>query len=101
MISRFSFKQSILKANNGNNIYHINPFRVKRTYNAMLEQDHSIQNPINIASKKLKQSDSKPPETLIKYNKPKIPEKILKEIERYNYQRYQYNMRVNPCPCED
>ena len=107
-MNRFSLKQSLLKNNNNNNninsdtnIVHINPFRVKRTYNTMLEQNHCMPTTINFASKRLKQNDSNPPELLIKNNKPKIPEKILKEIERYNYQRYAYSMKITQCPCED
>ena len=105
MLNRFPLKQSHSKNNNNiSNFYHVNPFRVKRTYNTMLEQSHNIQNipsTTNFASKRLKQGDGKPPESLIKNTKPKIPEKLLREIERYNYQRYGYNMKVIPCPCEE
>ena len=101
MINRIPFKQSFLNKNNNTNIFSKNPYRVKRTYNAILEQDHSMPNIVNFIPKRIKQNDTKAPESLIKYNKSKIPEKILKEIERYNYQRYQYNIKVNPCTCED
>ena len=101
MLNRFSYKQSFQKGNNVMGFFHKNPFRVKRTYNTMIEQDHSIPSTINFASKRLKQCDSKPPESLIKYSKPRIPEKLLKEIERYNYQRNQYNVKVTPCPCDE
>ena len=105
MLNRFSLKQSHSKNNNNTNLYHVNPFRVKRTYNTMLEQSQNIQNiPVSptFTSKRLKQGDSKPPESLIKSGKPKIPEKLLKEIERYNYQRYgYYNLKVSSCPCEE
>ena len=102
MLNRFSMmKQSYSNNNNTiNNAYYLNPFRVKRTYNTMLEQDHSISYNVNFP-KRLKQSETTPAESLIKHNKPKIPEKILKEIERYNYQRYAYNMKVKPCPCDN
>ena len=101
-MNRFSLKQSLLKNNNTiTNIYHKNPFRVRRTYNMMLEQNHCMPTTMNFGSKRLKQNDTNPPEILIKNNKPKIPEKILKEIEKYNYQRYAYNMKITKCPCED
>ena len=101
MLNRLSYKQSFQKGNSVMSFFHKNPFRVKRTYNAMIEQDHSIPSTVNFASKRLKLGDSKPPESLIKFNKPKIPEKLLKEIERYNYQRCQYNVKVTPCPCDE
>ena len=102
MLNRFSMmKQSHSKNNiTINNTVHINPYRVKRSYNTMLEQDHNIPYSINFP-KRLKQSDAKPAESLIKHNKPKIPEKLLKEIERYNYQRHAYNMKIKPCTCDN
>ncbi len=99
MINRFSLKQSY--NNTTSNNFHFNPFRIKRTYNTMLEESNSIPNILNFPSKRLKQSDSKPPESLIKSSKPKIPEKLLKEIEKYNYQRFSYNRRIITCPCAD
>ena len=101
MLNRFSYKQSFQKGNSTIGFFHKNPYRVKRTYNAMIEQDHSIPSTVNFASKRLLQNDSKPPESLIKFSKPRIPEKLLKEIERYNYQRYQFNVKVTPCPCDE
>ena len=98
----FSFKQSVLKNNNNTTqtISYRNPFRIKRTYINMQEQNHSKPSKINFGSKRLKQNELKPPETLIRNNKPKIPEKLLKEIEKYNYQRYAYNTKITYCPCE-
>ena len=101
MINRFSMKQSFFKNNTGINCFHINPYKVKRTYNTILEHNHSMPYTINFGSKQLKQSDTKPSESLIKKHKPKIPEKILREIEKYNYQRYAYNTKVSPCPCQE
>lgn len=105
MLNRFSLKQSHSKNNNNISNFHLfHPLRVKRAYNTMLEQSNNIQSipsTFNFNSKRLKQSDSKPPETLIKSNKPKIPEKLLKEIERYNIQRYSFSKRITTCPCEE
>ena len=95
---------SMMKSNNNNdinNIFHINPFRVKRSYNTMLEQNHTLPYTVHFYSKRLKLSEVKPSESLIKSNKPKIPEKLLKEIERYNYQRHAYNMKLISCPCDN
>ena len=100
MMNSFSLKESH-NNNTTTNIFHINPFRVKRTYNTMLEQNHCIPITINFGTKRLKQNDTNPPESLIKKNKPKIPEKLLREIERYNYQRYAYNTKISPCICEE
>ena len=95
-------KQSNSKSNNiSSNVFHVNPFRVKRNYNTMLEQSQSMPPVFTFSSKRLKQSDSKPLEPIIKHNKPKIPEKLLKEIERYNYQRFAYNKKVSPCFCNN
>ena len=95
-------KQSNSKNNNiSSNVFHVNPYRVKRTYNTMLEQSQSMPPVFTFSAKRLKQSDSKPPESIIKHNKPKIPEKLLREIERYNWQRYAYNKKVSPCPCDN
>ena len=94
-------KESYSKNNISSNVFHVNPYRVKRTYNTMLEQSQSMPPVFTFSTKRLKQSDSKPPESIIKYNKPKIPEKLLREIERYNYQRYAYNKKVSPCPCDN
>ena len=102
MINRFQMNQSHLKNNNiSSNAHHVNPLRIKRTYNTMIEQSQSIPSIINFSSKRLKPNDSKTPESLIKYSKPKISEKLLKEIEIYHYQRYSYNMKVSSCPCEE
>lgn len=103
MLNVFSMAKSshIKNKNDINNAIHINPFRVKRSYNAMLEQDHSSPNTAFLPPKKLKQSEIKSTESLIKNNKPKIPEKILKEIERYNYQRHAYNIKIKPCLCDN
>ncbi len=101
-MNRFSIKQSHSKNNNNiTNFYHINPFRVKRNYNTMLEQNQSAPSSITFCNKRLKINDSKLNESLIKTSKPKIPEKLLKEIERYNYQRYAFSMKTSPCSCEE
>ena len=97
MFNRFSMKQIISKNNNA----HVNPFRVKRTYNTMIEQNHIIPNTINLIPKKLKLNDNRPSESLIKKNKPKITEKLLREIELYNSQRYAYNKKLSLCPCQE
>ncbi len=97
MFNRFSMKQIISKNNNA----HVNPFRVKRTYNTMIEQNHIIPNTINLVPKKLKLNDNRPSESLIKKNKPKIPEKLLREIQRYKLHTYAYSMKLTPCTCQD
>ena len=97
MFNRFAMKQSFSKNNNDR----INPFRVKRTYNTMLEQNHSIPTTISFGTKKLKLNDARPSESLIRHNKPKIPEKFLREIELYNSQRYSYNRKITYCPCQE
>ena len=100
MLNRFSMKQSHSKnINNSPNFHLFHQVRVKRTYNAMLEQSNNTPFTFPFSSKRLKQSEGKPPESLIKNSKPKIPEKILKEIERYNSQRYSYNKKIITCPC--
>ena len=99
MINRFSIKQSYSNNNTTSNIFHFNPLRIKRTYNSMLEQSNSIPNIANFASKRLKQSDGKPPESIKRPCRPKIPEKLLKEIENYNHQRFAYNRKIIACPC--
>ena len=86
---------------NTNNYTHINPYRIKRTYNTMLEQDKGIPTPSTINSKRLKPNEGKPAESLIKSNKVKIPEKLRREIELYNYERRGYNFKIKPCDCEN
>ena len=98
-MNRFSTKQ--YHFSNANNHQYINPFRVKRSYMTMLEQDHLMSSPSYIGSKRLKQSDNKTAESLIKYNRPKISEKLKREIELYNYQRTGYSVKIFPCPCEN
>ena len=56
-MNRFSTKQ--YHFSNANNHQYINPFRVKRSYMTMLEQDHLMSSPSYIGSKRLKQSDNK------------------------------------------
>ena len=93
--------QSYLKNINNNSIFFkVNPFRVKRNYNTMIEQSKALINEIEFSSRRLKISNEKP-ESLIKITKPKIPEKILKEIERYNRQRYAYSKKLMPCTYQD
>ena len=95
-------KQSNSKNNNfSSNVFHVNPFRKRRNYNTMLEQSQSMPPAFTFSAKRLKLCDSKPPEPILKYNKPKIPEKLLREIERYNYQRFAYNKKISPCPCDN
>ena len=104
MINRFSIKNSYLNNNKNFGNLFVNPFRMKRTYNTMLEQSQqspNIQNVNIFSNKRLKISEGKPPESIIKNNKPKIPEKLLREIERYNYQRFAYNKKIIPCNCEE
>ena len=104
MINRFSIKNSYLNNNKNFGNLFVNPFRMKRTYNTMLEQSQQSQNMQNVSifsNKRLKISEGKPPESIIKNNKPKIPEKLLREIERYNYQRFAYNKKIIPCNCEE
>ena len=94
--------QSYLKNINNNSIFFkVNPFRVKRNYNTMIEQSKALINEIEFSSRRLKISNEKPSESLIKITKPKIPEKILKEIERYNRQRYAYSKKLMPCTYQD
>ena len=94
--------QSYLKnINNNSNFFKVNPFRVKRNYNTMLEQSKTLIDEIALSSRRLKISNEKPSESLIKITKPKIPEKILKEIERYNRQRYVYSKKLMPCTYQD
>ena len=104
MINRFSIMNTYLNNNKNCGNLLINPFRIKRTYNTMLEQSQQSQNMQNVnifSNKRLKISEGKPPESIIKNNKPKIPEKLLREIERYNYQRFAYNKKIIPCNCEE
>ena len=101
MFNCFSMIKQSHTNNDINNVFHINLFRVKRSYNTMLQQNHSEPYTVNFHSKILKLSEIKPSESLIKNTKPKIPEKLLKEIERYNYQRYAHNMKLIKCPCDN
>ena len=98
-MNRFSSKQYHLS--NTINNQHINPYRTKRTYNAMLEQEHLTPTPIFMNTKRFKQSEGKPAESLIKCNRPKMSEKLRREIELYNYERRGYNMKIIPCNCEN
>ena len=98
-MNRFTIKQ--LYSSNGTNYQYINPFRVKRTYNTMIEQDHMMPSPAFINSKRLKQNETKTAESFIKHNRPKISEKLKREIERYNYERRGYNLKILPCNCEN
>ena len=102
-MNRLYMLQSFLKNNNNSNGFRLNQLRLKRTYNAMLEQSHSGSSNVNLAIKKMKQCEGKAPEPMIKSHKPRIPEKIMKEIERYNEQRYSYShsLILNNCPCEN
>ena len=101
MINRFSINQPNINNNNYSNIFHVNPYRVKRTYNTMLEQSKLEPNDIMYSSKRLKTNDGKPCESLIKPSKPKIPEKLLREIQRYKLHTYAYSMKLTPCTCQD
>ena len=104
MINRFSIKNLYLNNNKNCGNLFVNPYRIKRTYNTMLEQSQqsqNIQNTFNFSNKRLKLCENKPPESIITNNKPKIPEKLLREIERYNYQRFAYNKKIIPCNCQD
>ena len=48
-------KQSNSKNNNtSSNIFHVNPYRVKRTYNTMLEQSQSMPPVFTFSAKRLK-----------------------------------------------
>ena len=98
-MNRFSFKQIYLS--NANEYQHINPFRIKRTYNAMLEQDHISPSVTFVNSKRFKQNEGKIPESLIKHNRPKISDKLKREIELYNYQKRGYNLKILPCKCDN
>ena len=101
MMNCFTKKPSIKNNNNNQENCRKNPFRVRRNYLTMLEQNHSVPSTVNIGSKRLKQNDIKSAEQLIKNTKPKIPEKILKEMELYHYQRSAYNSKIKTCPCDD
>jgi len=57
----------------------------------MLEQEHMTSPPVYMNNKRFKQSENKPAESFIKYNRPKISEKLKREIELYNYERRGYN----------
>ena len=98
-MNRFSSKQ--YHPLNSTFCQYMNPYRIKRTYNAMLEQEHMTSPPVYMNNKRFKQSESKPAESFIKYNRPKISEKLKREIELYNYERRGYNMKIIPCNCEN
>ena len=98
-MNRFSIKPNYISGTNNNN--HINPFRIKRTYNMMLEQDHCNPLPVMIGTKRLKQSETSPAESLVKYERTRIPERIKREIELYNYERRGYNFKIKPCSCDN
>ena len=97
-MNRFSFKQ--ISLSNNNEYQHINPFRIKRTYNAIIDQDHDNSPIAFMNSKRFKQNEGKVSETLVKHNRPKLSEKMRKEIELYNYQRRGYNLKILPCNCD-
>ena len=78
----------------------INPFRKKRTYNEMIQQDHSITTPVNFIFKTAKKNDGKIYESLIKDYKSRIPERLRREIELYNYQKRGLYLKVIPCKCQ-
>ena len=98
-MNRFSFKQFFLT--NSSQYQHINPFRVKRTYNTMLQQDHMSPSTSFINTKRYKPNEGKNSESLIRINRPKISEKLKREIELYNYERRGYNLKVLPCNCNN
>ena len=99
-MNRFSFKQCYLS--NANEYPFVNPFRIKRTYNTMLEQDHMSPSTTYINTKRFKQNEGKATESLIRMNRPKISEKLKREIELYNYQRRGYtNIKILPCNCDN
>ena len=98
-MNRFSTKQ--YHVSNSSICQHLNPYRIKRTYNAMLEQEHITAPTVYMNNKRFKQSESKPAESLIKNNRPKISEKLKREIELYNYERRGYNMKIVPCNCDN
>ena len=98
-MNRFSFKQ--IHLSNNNEYQYINPFRIKRTYNAMLEQDYISPSITFINSKRFKPNEGKAQESLIKHNRPKISEKLRREIELYNYERRGYNLKILPCKCDN
>ena len=102
MINCFGIKPTI-KNNKNNTIENCrkNPFRIRRNYITMMEQNHSVPSNINFGIKRLKQNDTRVSEQLISNNKPKIPEKILKEMELYKYQRYSYNSKMKICSCAE
>ena len=85
---------------NINNTQYINPFRKKRNYNEMIQQDKSAITSINFNFKRPKEKEGISHDTLIKNYKPKIPERLRKEIELYNYQRRGLYLKILPCKCE-
>ena len=98
-MNRFSIKPFHTYSTNNHN--HMNPFRIKRTYNTMLEQDHSIPSPGIINPRRQKINEGKPAEPLVKSNRARIPEKLKREIELYNYEKRGYNIKIKPCSCEN
>ena len=99
-MSQFLFNHNI-KTNNYNSFL-LNQMRAKRTYDMMNEQNQIAPNRISLNKKLLKKNEGKVQESLIKCIKPRIPEKMLREIERYNIQRQSYNRSKIEilCPCK-
>ena len=97
-MNRFSIKQ--INISNNNEFQHINPFRIKRTYNAIREQEHNNTPIAFINKQRFKQNEGKNTESLVKHNRPKISEKLKREIELYNYQKRGYNLKILPCNCD-
>ena len=96
-----SSSQQVNNKINSINYIHLNPFKVKRTYNnSIFCQDSDIQN-CGCFNKKLKQKEHGQVESFIKKSKPKIPENLLREIEKYRYQSFAYSYNINHCTCEE
>ena len=97
-----SSQQNSNRISTNNNINSCrNPYKIKRTYNnSIFCQDNDIPN-YGCFGKKLKQREQGQVESFIKKSKPKIPEHLLREIEKYRIQSYAYNYKINLCPCEN
>ena len=78
-----------------------NPFKLKRNYVTMTNQTISENDVSNYFNKKLKQKEKGQPESFIKNTKPRVSEKLLREIEKYRNQTFAYSYKIQHCPCDE
>ena len=100
-INNFSNQQQNSRISSNIISFNKNPFKIKRNYTAMGGQTFSENDISKYFNKKLKQKEKNQPESFIKNTKPRISEKLLREIEKYRNQTFAYSYKIKQCPCDE